>query len=530
MSRSRTYTLRVRRRAALATVLSASLLVLAACGASSPVAVERSRELAEQPTTDPTSAPSDPTTDPTDPTDPTTDPTSGPTDPTGPSTDPTTGPTTAPRPPGEILDLGNAKPERSYDELVAIAVADIELMWSTTYPELYGEPYEPLEGGVFPAYPERTDPIPGCGSEQSDYPDVQAYVAFYCSVGDFIAYDDGDDSLLLQLSEELGDSVMAVVLAHEWGHAIQQRNGTFGKDPATIYTEQQADCVSGAWTARARNGEIEGIEFSDADVRAGLAALITVRDPINVSSQNPGAHGSGFDRVGAFQVGYIDGFARCAELIDTPLPLVPNELAPGGNPDGNAEWGDGDLQILSFVVDDLNRYWQLVFADQEGGFPELTLVAAADPSAVECSEIENVDDSAAFCLSTNEVFYDAEYLKQLYDQFGDFTVGYMLGTAWSEAAQTLLASPLSDEPRALLNDCLTGSWVNTILPDENNQLPAGTVASIEPGDLDEAIQTVLLIGDEDADENQFGTAFEKIDSFRDGVLNNLNTCTDRIPD
>jgi len=104
-----------------------------------------------------------------------------------------------------------------------------------------------------------------------------------------------------------------------------------------------------------------------------------------------------------------------------------------------------------------------------------------------------------------------------------------LGTAWSEAAQTLLGSPLSDEPRSLLNDCLTGSWVNTILPDEADNVPSET-AFVEPGDLDEAIQTVLLIGDEDAEENQNGTAFEKIDSFRDGVLNTLNTCTDRIPD
>lgn len=528
MSGWRTYTFPVRRRAALVTMLSASLAVLAACGASSPVAVERSRELADQPTTDPTSDSTDPTTDPTGPTSDPTDPT----DPTGPSTDPTTGPTgpsTEPRPPSDILDVGNAKPERSYDDLVAATVADLEQLWSTTYPELYGEPYEPLEGGVFPAYPERTDPVPGCGNDESSYPDVRAYVAFYCSAGDFIAYDDGDDSLLLQLSEELGDSVMGVVLAHEWGHAIQQRNGTFAQDPATIYTEQQADCFSGAWTARARNGEVDGVEFSDADVLGGLAALIAVRDPINVSSQNPGAHGSGFDRVGAFQVGYLNGFARCVELIDTPLPLVPNELSPTGNPDGNAEWGDGPRGILTIVVGDLNRYWQLVFADQEGGFPELTIVAADDPTNVDCAEVESVDDGAAFCPSTNQVFYDAEYLRQLYDQFGDFTVGYTLGTAWSEAAQTLLGSPLSDEPRSLLNDCLTGSWVNTILP-ENGQPPAGTLASIEPGDLDEAIQTVLLIGDEDAEENQNGTAFEKIDSFRDGVLNTLNTCTDRIPD
>ncbi|MDQ3738802.1 MAG: hypothetical protein M3337_06500, partial [Actinomycetota bacterium] len=170
----------MRRRAALVTMLAASLIAFSACAASSPVAVERSRELADLPTTDPTS-------DPSNPTDPTTDPTTAPTDPTGPSTDPTTGPTTEPPPVGEILDVGNAKPDRSYDDLVEATIVDLEQMWSSLYPELYGEPYEPLDGGVFPAYPERTDPIPGCGTEESDYPAVRAYVAFYCSVGDFIA-------------------------------------------------------------------------------------------------------------------------------------------------------------------------------------------------------------------------------------------------------------------------------------------------------------------------------------------------------
>ena len=73
--------------------------------------------------------------------------------------------------------------------------------------------------------------------------------------------------------------------------------------------------------------------------------MIAVRDPKGVDQfSEPGGHGSAFDRVGAFQVGFSEGVARCAELIDAPLPLVPNTFQPGDCPDGNAPFGydDGD--------------------------------------------------------------------------------------------------------------------------------------------------------------------------------------------
>ena len=47
---------------------------------------------------------------------------------------------------------------------------------------------------------------------------------------------------------------------------------------------------------------------------------------------------------------------------------------------------------------------------------------------------------------------------------------------------------------------------------------------MSPGDLDEAVRTAILIGDLDADDNVLGSPFEKIDSFRDGVIGGLNAC------
>ena len=75
------------------------------------------------------------------------------------------------------------------------------------------------------------------------------FVAFYCTLGDFMVYDDGDNSLLGALAENFGPSIMGVVLAHEFGHAIQFRAGDLDSGFSTILTEQQADCFAGAWVS-----------------------------------------------------------------------------------------------------------------------------------------------------------------------------------------------------------------------------------------------------------------------------------------
>ena len=43
----------------------------------------------------------------------------------------------------------------------------------------------------------------GVTRPSTSYPDLQAYVAFYCEFGDFMAYDDGQDGLLLPLADRI---------------------------------------------------------------------------------------------------------------------------------------------------------------------------------------------------------------------------------------------------------------------------------------------------------------------------------------
>ena len=68
----------------------------------------------------------------------------------------------------------------------------------------------------------------------------------------------------------------------------------------------------------------------------------------------------------------------------------------------------------------------------------------------------------------------------------------------------------------------------TLIPDESGQTARGTF--IESGDLDEAIQTALILGDEASGDNVVGSGFEKIAAFREGVFGGFDACTQRIGD
>jgi hypothetical protein len=406
-------------------------------------------------------------------------------------------------------------------------MTDLELWWTEMYPAIYGEPFTPLEGDVYAAHPYRPDDIPGCGAPRTTYEDVQQYVAFYCGVGDFMVYDDGDDGLLAELAREYGAATIGTVLAHEFAHAIQLRIGALDRALPTITTEQQADCYAGAWTGRAARGESAIVRFSDGDVRAGLIAMTKVSDPVGVDQFVEGGHGSGFDRVGAFQVGFNEGPERCSELLDAPLPLMPNQFSTAdfGN-GGNAAFGYGENDLLGFLPEDLNRYW--VEELDIAGLAPLTIVVVGSADAT-CGDLRgDLSDGTALCASTNEVYLNEPAALDLYRSLGDFAVGYALGIAWSEAVQTALGSELAGEARALLNDCLTGGWVKTVTPIDfvlpQPRLATRDSVRISAGDLDEAIQTVLRVGDTGVDDNVIGNAFEKIDAFRTGVIDGTDAC------
>jgi predicted metalloprotease len=439
------------------------------------------------------------------------------------------------RPLADVADIDDAKPQREYDPFVAAALDDIEAWLQVVYPEVYGEPFEPLQGGVYPVHPDRTD-VPGCGGTSTRYRDVVEYGAFYCSVDDFIVYDDGDDGLLGELVDEFGPAALGVVLAHEYAHAVQQRTGDLARGLPTVILEQHADCLAGSWIDRVAGGSSDLVLLTDGDVRGTLITMVAVRDPAGIDQFSPGGHGSAFDRIGAFQEGFRNGPGRCAEIIDEPLPLMPNQFQSATDlaNDGDLPFGYDEGQIVPLIVDSLNAYWAFELGRRSISFTPMRLVPVATTSDLPCTSSPiAVVDGLVTCAADGTVYVDDAVARALYDDpiegRADFAVGYLVALAWADRVQTLLGSDLAGAERALADDCLVGAWTLDLdpgrppRPDESDS--RGTIS---PGDLDEAVLAAIQIGDPDSGTDRLGSAFEKVDSFRSGVLGGLETCIERI--
>lgn len=498
-----------------------------------------------------TTAPDEPADPPTEPTTPppTTPATTPTTTPGGPDTDPHSGvdfepsldaPTVPEPSPGtvdlaDVAEVGDDKADRFYDDFVAASLVDLEEWMSQIHPEIHGVPWTPLAGGVYPGYPGRTD-VPGCGEPSTDYRDLATYVAFYCEGGDFMVYDDGTRSLLGQLAAEYGPSVLGVVLAHEYAHAVQHRTGDLARRLPTILTEQQADCIAGAWVRRAASGESPHVTITDSEIRGALIAMVAVRDPVGTDQFDEGGHGSAFDRIGAFQHGYIEGPAACADLLDDPLPLMPNVFLDPTDRlnEGNMPFGYDDGQIAPLIVGTLNLYWRFQLDELGAGiFTPMSLVPISDAGEVVCSTAPRiVAPGLATCAADGTVYMDDGFARALYNDpivgSADFAVGYFIALAWADLAQTQLGSTLTGRERALTNDCLVGAWTLDLDRDRPPRPDDGDNRGvISPGDLDEAVVAAIEIGHVTADD-MLGSPFEKIDAFRSGVLGQIDACLDRI--
>lgn len=395
-------------------------------------------------------------------------------------------------------------------QVVDKALSDMERYWTATYPSVSGgKPFEPLQGGYHP-YTQSTPP-PACGGEEGVYQPN----AFYCPVGDFIAWD--AEKLIPQLQSQFGRLLVALVFAHEYGHAIQHRLGD--TDQPTVVLEQQADCYAGAWLADAKAGNSPSFTgVTPAQIDDALAGMLQLRDQPGTSATNEGAHGNAFDRIRALQDGVENGATKCAGYNAQNLPIteVPFTQRQDAETGGNLPYG----KAVDIILKDLEAYWSKAYPQLTSQQWKPLTVQAYDPaSAPACPNPDAVADGAAFyCPEGDFIAYDDQKLQALYDQFGDNAVGLILGDLYARAVQHRRGQSTEGKDGQLAVDCLNGSWTYDLLHREQQS----DTTTLSPGDLDEAVAALLALARATGGSGAAG--FERIAAYRNAVLNGLSAC------
>ena len=401
------------------------------------------------------------------------------------------------------------------DDVVELALDDLRTHWTETMPEVYDTGFEPLRGGYVPYGPD--SPLPSCGPEPLAY-DLIAENALYCPAEDLIAWD--RVNLLPDLQERFGSLTVGLVMAHEFAHAVQSRALVRG---ATVTLELQADCFAGAWVDDV-DDRIPTFATEGDTLDQAVAGLLELRDTLGVPGSSGSAHGSGFDRVSAFQEGFEDGPEACAGYADDPPAVV---AIPFGSATDAATGGNLPIEdLIDPLQADLESFFATLFEELDETWDPVSGFAPFDPAdgPITCGDEEVAGDelelAAFYCADDDTAYIDRVGLVPELEAIGDFAFGGELARLYAHAAQDQLGIDADDEVRAGLHaDCLTGVFAAAEFV---QQIPRQRLV-LSPGDLDEIIIAFLAFGAEDG-----ATAFERTAAFRSGFVEGVGPCEDLV--
>lgn len=432
----------------------------------------------------------------------------------------------------------------AFDQQVKNAIADVEAFWRRTYPQISsGTPLPPLKGGLWSVDGDafiRTGKVPPDVAGEACLRRRPSFIvdnAAYCRIDDSIIWDRSPDHLVPVLARSYGPVLTALVFAHEFGHAIQQRTGTARGTHSTIDLESQADCAAGAFMAAALQGQAPHFPLTRADLNRALDGYLLIRDSTPESPDDI-SHGNGFDRLNALQQGITHGARYCyapgyfARQHFTERGFVSDaDLLSGGNLPLR------EMLRQNVLAKDLNRFWSKAATAAGKQWQPLRLQVGQAPCSLA---------ALAYCDTKTTVYISSGFARQAYFSIsalaiarhtadvqlqehepGDFALGAMLSIAWGMAAREQLDGASTSGQSALLAAvCAAGAYAADInlpkLPANDKQHPF----VLSPPDMDEASSAVLnLVPLRQAFGARGTDGLQRIENFVRGYNGGLSACS-----
>ena len=179
-------------------------------------------------------------------------------------------------------------------------------------------------------------------------------------------------------------------------------------------------------------------------------------------------------------------------------------------------------QLVNFVVGDLDQFWRQNLRSLGRSYTSpRSVISYTRPLNTACGP--TYKNNAAYCVLSHSIYYDSSFLRDIYDDEGDFAVVTVLAHEWGHLAQANMGITLDPRyftiQKELQADCFAGAYARA----------AGQRGMLEDGDLREGVTNLFRSGDRAGtpwfDRDAHGTPQQRASAFIIGLAHGFRRCS-----